>query len=163
MIQVCLLLKMSIWSLHAAGLDRDAAQQGPGEDDADDDERHPDVAGVLVPDLLVDALLRVRRSAARRRRGRSPTIHGVTNCTTLTPKLPMPACTPSAVPCLALGKKYDVLGMKPENTPPPMPARTARSSRTAYGVSGFCTARPQPISGMRNSAVVIVRRACGCP
>ncbi len=35
----------------------------------------------------------------------NPTIHGVTNCTRLTPKLPMPAWIPSAVPCLALGKK----------------------------------------------------------
>jgi hypothetical protein len=26
---------------------------------------------------------------------------------------------------MRLGKKYDVLGMKPENAPPPMPARKA--------------------------------------
>ena len=55
-----------------------------------------------------------------------PMIHGVTNCTMETPKLPMPACRPSAVPCLRRGKKYDVLGMKPENAPPPMPDRNAR-------------------------------------
>ena len=35
----------------------------------------------------------------------NPTIHGVTNCTTLTPKLPMPAWMPRAVPCFDRGKK----------------------------------------------------------
>jgi hypothetical protein len=51
--------------------------------------------------------------------------HGVSSCTIETPKLPIPACRPSAVPCFLLGKKYEVLGMKPENAPPPMPARKA--------------------------------------
>ncbi len=60
-----------------------------------------------------------------------PMIQGVTNWTALTPKLPMPAWIPRAVPCLERGKKYEVLGMKPENAPPPMPARMPSSSRTA--------------------------------
>ena len=51
--------------------------------------------------------------------------YGVSSCTNETPKLPRPACNPSAVPCIRLGKKYEVLGMKPENAPPPMPARKA--------------------------------------
>ena len=85
-----------------------------------------------------------------------PTIQGTTNCTRLTPKLPMPACRPRAVPCLALGKKYDVEGMNPEKAPPPMPASAARNSSIAYGVSGFCTASPHPIAGRTSSAEVIV-------
>ena len=51
--------------------------------------------------------------------------YGVSSCTNETPKLPRPACNPSAVPCIRLGKKYEVLGMKPENAPPPIPARKA--------------------------------------
>ncbi len=82
-------------------------------------------------------------------------IHGVTNCTMLTPKLPMPAWMPRAVPCLAFGKKYEVLGMKPLNTPPPIPARKARTSRTVYEVFGFCTARAHPTSGMISSRLLI--------
>ena len=55
-------------------------------------------------------------------------IHGVTNWTSETPKLPTPACTPSAVPCMRRGKKYDVLGMKPEKAPPPIPDMKDRAS-----------------------------------
>jgi hypothetical protein len=40
---------------------------------------------------------------------------------------------------LLFGKKYDVLGMNPEKTPPPMPHAKARRSRTPKGVSGCCT------------------------
>ncbi len=52
--------------------------------------------------------------------------YGVSSCTRETPKLPSPAWMPRAVPCLRRGKKYDVLGMKPENAPPPIPASKAR-------------------------------------
>ena len=56
-----------------------------------------------------------------------PMKYGVSSCTSETPKLPKPACRPRAVPCLARGKKYDVLGMKPEKAPPPMPAKKANT------------------------------------
>ena len=61
----------------------------------------------------------------RNPRNPRPISHGVSSCTSETPKLPMPAWTPSAVPAMRLGKKYDVDGMKPEKAPPPMPARNA--------------------------------------
>ena len=56
-----------------------------------------------------------------------PISQGVKSWTNETPKLPIPACRPSAVPCNRFGKKYEVDGMKPENAPPPMPARKARA------------------------------------
>ena len=34
-----------------------------------------------------------------------PMSHGVSSCTRETPRLPMPACRPSAVPCMRRGKK----------------------------------------------------------
>ncbi len=45
--------------------------------------------------------------------------------------------------------------MNPLNTPPPMPASAARTSRTVYDVSGFCTAMPHPMSGMISSRLLI--------
>ena len=54
------------------------------------------------------------------------------------------------------GKKYDVLGMNPENAPPPMPDRNDRVNSHAYDVSGFCTAMAQPINGNSSSSVVSV-------
>ena len=59
-----------------------------------------------------------------------PMTQGVMNCTTLTPKLPMPAWIASAVPCRRLGKNSDVLGMKEEKFPPPSPARKASTIST---------------------------------
>ncbi len=56
-----------------------------------------------------------------------PISQGVSNCTSETPKLPIPACRPSAVPCILRGKKYEVDGMNPEKAPPPMPARNANT------------------------------------
>ena len=82
--------------------------------------------------------------------------HGVSSCTSETPKLPMPAWRPSAVPCMRLGKKYDVDGMKPENAPPPMPARNERPIRRQYGTSGLVTSKPQPSTGRISSSVVSV-------
>src|SRR3989304_9651808 len=52
-----------------------------------------------------------------------PIIHGVTNCTKLTPKFPMPACSPIAVPCSLFGKKRLDDGIYDEKSPPPNPQR----------------------------------------
>ncbi len=60
------------------------------------------------------------------------------------------------MPCLLRGKKYEVLGMKPENAPPPMPASAARQSSHQKGVSGLPTAWAHPMSGRTRSRVVIV-------
>ena len=60
---------------------------------------------------------------------------------------------PSAKPCFDLGKKYEVLGMKPENTPPPIPERKARINSATYGVDGERTANDQPTRGKIRSAV----------
>jgi hypothetical protein len=80
-------------------------------------------------------------------------IHGVMNCTTLTPKLPMPAWIASAVPCRRLGKNRLVEGMKELKLPPPRPARNARVRSIQYGVSGFCTAQNQPSAGISSDRV----------
>src|SRR3989338_8388200 len=52
-----------------------------------------------------------------------PIIQGVTNWVTLTPRFPIPACNPKAVPCSLLGKNMLVEGMKDEKSPPPKPQR----------------------------------------
>ncbi len=80
--------------------------------------------------------------------------HGVSSCTSETPKLPMPAWRPSAVPCRRLGKKYEVEGMNPENAPPPMPERNASPMRRQYGTSGLVTSKPQPRTGRMSRRVV---------
>ena len=60
------------------------------------------------------------------------------------------------MPCLRRGKKYDVLGMKPEKAPPPMPDRNARIRNVVKVVDGFWTAMPHPTSGISSRAVVSV-------
>ena len=82
-----------------------------------------------------------------------PIIQGVTNCTRLTPKLPMPAWIASAVPCSRFGKNRLVEGMKDEKLPPPRPAMKASSISTQYGVAVFCTATAQPARGTSREAV----------
>ena len=74
-------------------------------------------------------------------------IHGVTNWVRLTPKFPMPAWMPSAVPCRRFGKNTLVLGMNEEKSPPPNPTRKASSRKTQNGVAGFITAKPSPRQG----------------
>ena len=64
----------------------------------------------------------------------APMIRGVTNCTTDTPKLPMPAWMPRASPCSRFGKKMEVEGMKDEKSPPPMPHRKPMIMKVSHGV-----------------------------
>ena len=86
----------------------------------------------------------------------NPMIHGVTNCARLTPKLPIPAWMPSAVPCSFLGKKNRVLGMNEEKSPPPKPASSASTINIQNGVAGFITARPMPMHGISFKKVATV-------
>src|SRR6476469_4608704 len=46
---------------------------------------------------------------------------GTTNCTTLTPRLPSPALSASALPFSALGKKKEMLDIDEAKLPPPRP------------------------------------------
>src|SRR3990170_483842 len=85
-----------------------------------------------------------------------PIIHGVTNCTKLTPKFPMPACSPIAVPCSLLGKNRLDDGMYDEKSPPPNPQRNDMIRKCRNGVSGFCTANPSQTMGMILIKVAIV-------
>src|SRR3990172_6945292 len=85
-----------------------------------------------------------------------PIIHGATNCTKLTPKFPIPACSPMAVPCSLLGKNRLVDGMYDEKSPPPNPQRNDIIRKCKYGVVGSCTANPSQTMGMILIKVAIV-------
>ncbi|OIQ70919.1 hypothetical protein GALL_474650 [mine drainage metagenome] len=65
---------------------------------------------------------------------------GTTNCTTLTPRLPRPALSASALPFSARGKKKEMLAIEEAKLPPPKPHSRASTRNTAYGVDGVCTA-----------------------
>ena len=78
----------------------------------------------------------------------TPIIMGATNWIKETPKLPMPAWMPRAVPAMRFGKKYPVEGMNPENTPPPIPPMKDRTMNHQNGVLVSCTAMNHPNMGM---------------
>ena len=56
---------------------------------------------------------------------------GTTNCTTLTPRLPSPALSASALPFSALGKKNEMFDIEEAKLPPPKPhsSASARNSQ----------------------------------
>src|SRR5262245_42361705 len=81
---------------------------------------------------------------------------GITNCTTLTPRLPSPALSASALPFCALGKKKLILAIEEAKLPPPKPHSRANARKMKYGVSGFCTASPIPKAGRISDQVVSV-------
>ncbi|MCY1232876.1 hypothetical protein D9M72_453910 [compost metagenome] len=58
----------------------------------------------------------------------SDTTSGVTNCTTDTPRLPMPAFSPVARPFFALGKKKLILAIDELKLAPPSPHSSASTS-----------------------------------
>src|SRR5262245_965757 len=81
---------------------------------------------------------------------------GTTNCTTLTPRLPRPALSASALPFSAFGKKKEMLAIEEAKLPPPKPHSSASPRKIQYGVAGFCTAIPMPSAGMISDQVVSV-------
>src|SRR6478752_2560760 len=64
---------------------------------------------------------------------------GTRNCTTLTPQLPRPALSASALPFSERGKKNEILAIDDAKLPPPRPHNSANARKTKYGVFGFCT------------------------
>src|SRR5215471_315216 len=54
---------------------------------------------------------------------------GTTNCTTLTPRLPSPALSASALPFSDLGKKKEMLGIDEAKLPPPKPQSSASARK----------------------------------
>ena len=122
----------------------DIVHAEPGRESAGDDERHPDEAGVLQPHRR-----RLRsagdQSPDRRRTSRTrPTVMtiGTTNCTTLTPRLPRPALSASALPFSARGKKKEMLAIDEAKLPPPKSAQQRQRQehrigrrRILYGVA----------------------------
>ena len=56
---------------------------------------------------------------------------GTTNCTTLTPRLPSPALSASALPFSAFGKKKEMFAIEEAKLPPPKPhsSASARNSQ----------------------------------
>src|SRR5262249_50022737 len=54
---------------------------------------------------------------------------GTTNCTTLTPRLPSPALSASALPFSDLGKKKEMLDIDEAKLPPPKPQSSASARK----------------------------------
>ena len=79
--------------------------------------------------------------------------NGMTNWTTLTPRLPSPALSASALPFSAFGKKKLMFAIEEAKLPPPKPHNSANDRKMMYGVSGLCTARPMPTAGTINDQV----------
>lgn len=55
---------------------------------------------------------------------------GTRNCTTLTPRLPSPALSASALPFSARGKKNEMFDIEEAKLPPPKPHNSASSRKT---------------------------------
>ena len=55
---------------------------------------------------------------------------GSSTCMALTPRLPMPALSPSAVPRTRFGKKNEMFDIDEAKAPPPMPDSAARPANT---------------------------------
>ena len=79
---------------------------------------------------------------------------GITICMVVTPALPRPALSPNAKPCIFLGKKKLMLDIEEAKLPPPKPDKKAKSWNTHNGVFLSCSAKPAPMAGIINSAVV---------
>ena len=78
---------------------------------------------------------------------------GTTNCTSDTPRLPMPAFKPVARPFFSLGKKKLMLAMLELKLPPPRPHSSARISKVGNEVLGSRRAKPMPNAGINSDAV----------
>ena len=81
-------------------------------------------------------------------------ISGITICMLVTPKLPMPALMPSAVPCSRLGKNVLMFDIELAKLPPPTPDHSAISWNAHSGQSLCCSTMPVPIAGASSIAVV---------
>ena len=80
---------------------------------------------------------------------------GTTNCTSDTPRLPIPAFSPVARPFFSLGKKKLMLAMLELKLPPPRPHSSARISSVGNDVVGSRRANPMPSAGISSDAVEI--------
>ena len=72
---------------------------------------------------------------------------GATICITLTPRLPRPPLIPSALPCLALGKKKLIFPILEAKFAPAKPHSSAITINTQNGVAIFWIATPSQIQG----------------
>jgi hypothetical protein len=79
---------------------------------------------------------------------------GMTICIVVTPKLPRPAFSPSAVPCSRFGKKVLMLDIELAKLPPPTPDHSAISWKVHSGQSLCCSTMPVPMAGASSMAVV---------
>jgi hypothetical protein len=78
----------------------------------------------------------------------------MTICIVVTPKLPMPALMPSAVPCSRFGKNVLMLDIELAKLPPPTPDHSAISWNAHSGQSLCWSTMPVPIAGASSIAVV---------
>ncbi len=79
---------------------------------------------------------------------------GMTICMVVTPKLPMPAFSPRAVPCSRFGKNVLMFDIELAKLPPPTPDHSAMSWNAQSGQSLCCSTMPVPIAGASSMAVV---------
>ena len=79
---------------------------------------------------------------------------GITICIVVTPKLPMPALIPSAVPWRRFGKKVLMFDIELAKLPPPTPDHSAINWNAHSGQSLCCSTMPVPMAGASSIAVV---------
>src|SRR3989338_2460005 len=134
--QVCFSLKMSSWSLKEVFTGTLFSQSPAAIAMMTRKGMYQNTAFCSQTGFVTAPFVKVCEEPVAAAREATVMIHGVTNWVRLTPKLPMPAWMPRAVPCKRFGKKSEVEGMKEEKSPPPMPVKRASTMKTQNGVEG---------------------------
>ena len=151
------------------GLGRgDVVHAEPRREGAGCDERDPDEAGVLQPE-------RRRAPAASTMAGSPPSqpntpaviTSGTTNCTTLTPRLPRPALSASALPFSAFGKEEGDVGHRRGEIAAAQAAqqreRSGTRDRASTGSARRSRCRPRGSSATRSPASSTAGRRRSAP
>ena len=113
-----------------------------------------DVPAGILPKIQPLSFTSVIGSPPRAPKRPTVITSGMTICIVVTPKLPMPALMPSAVPCSRLGKNVLMFDIELAKLPPPTPDHSAISWNAHSGQSLCCSTMPVPIAGASSIAVV---------
>ena len=112
------------------------------------------VPAAILPKIHPLSFTRVIGSPANAPKMPAVITSGITICIVVTPKLPSPALSPSAVPCSRFGKKVLMLDIELAKLPPPTPDHSAISWNDHRGQSLCCNTMPVPMAGASSIAVV---------
>ena len=108
----------------------------------------------ILPKIQPLSLVNVIGSPPRAPKIPTVITSGITICIAVTPALPRPALSPSAVPCRRFGKNVLMFDIELAKLPPPTPDHSAISWKAHSGQSLCCRTMPVPIAGASSIAVV---------